>query len=358
MTPRTLGLAWAVLLAFATIAAAQDDRARVSGVVTDRSGGALPGVTVSLRGASVGTGSVVTDGAGRYQTRAVPPGTYNITFDLSGFESRTVSNLRLSAGQTAILDQEMSLASLSETVEVVAPAPVPPPPPKPRPRPTARPVDPEILASVCGPREAPNFSLAVGRVVSHRDDPGRQLLGPGDVLRIDAGEGDGITIGQNLVVRRRFRTGDRTASNKPATYGEHTAGLIQIIEVEKKTSAALVVYSCGEMMAGDAVERYVPQLARMEERPGTPQFDDPAKVLIGDNGQQMSAAGQMMVIDRGLVQGVQRGQRLTLFRRMKDTPPLIIGEGVIIALRPDSATIRIERATDAIMVGDLVALHR
>lgn len=169
------------------------------------------------------------------------------------------------------------------------------------------------------------------------------MLGPGDVLRLDAGEEAGITVGQNLVVRRRFRSGDLAAAKKLATYGELTAGLIQVIEVEKRSSAALVVYSCGEMVAGDAVERYVPQLARMEERRGTPQFEDAAKVLLGDNGQQMSAAGQMMVIDRGIVQGA---------------PPLIIGDAVIIALRPDSATIRIERATDAIMVGDLVALHR
>jgi hypothetical protein len=35
-----------------------------------------------------------------------------------------------------------------------------------------------------------------------------------------------------------------------------------------------------------------------------------------------------------------------------------IGDGVIVAVRPDSATILIDRATDAVMIGDLVALHR
>ena len=188
MTSRTLGLALAVLIGFASVAASQDDRARVTGVVTDRSGGALPGVTVTLRGPNLPGADVVTNGAGRYVTQWVRPGTYTIVFELSGFESRTLANLRLSPGQTAILDQEMSLAALSETVQVVAPAPVPPPPPAPKPRPAPRPVDPKVFASVCGPREAPNFSLAVGRVVSHRDDPARQLLGPGDMIRFDAGE--------------------------------------------------------------------------------------------------------------------------------------------------------------------------
>ena len=37
---------------------------------------------------------------------------------------------------------------------------------------------------------------------------------------------------------------------------------------------------------------------------------------------------------------------------------MTIGNGVVIAVRPDSATFKIERSTDAVSVGDLVALHR
>jgi hypothetical protein len=67
-----------------------------------------------------------------------------------------------------------------------------------------------------------------------------------------------------------------------------------------------------------------------------------------------------MVIDRGIMQGVQRGQQLTIFRRVdaRSGPLNILGDGVIVAVRADSATIRIERATDAVMVGDQVAIHR
>jgi hypothetical protein len=35
-----------------------------------------------------------------------------------------------------------------------------------------------------------------------------------------------------------------------------------------------------------------------------------------------------------------------------------IGDGLVISIRADSATVRVERSTDAVMVGDLVALHR
>ena len=354
----------------AAIAFAQTDQSRVMGIVTDSSGGALPGVSVALSGPAT-PAPVVTDGSGRYLTGWVAPGSYTLTFVLSGFETRTLTRVSLGAGQTVVLDQQLGLGALSETVEVMAPAPPPPPPPPapappPRvravapPRPQAKPVDPEVLASVCGPRQAPEFSLAMGHVVSRVDDSGRQLIGPGEVLHIDAGEKDGVAAGQNLVVRRRFQTGDLYAPKKLQTFGEQTVGLIQILEAKDASSAAIVVRACGEIEAGDAVERYVAQPAFFAVSEGTPRFEEPARIAFGEHGQSAASAGQMMVIDRGVMQGILRGQRLTIFRRPtgNDGPPLTIGDGVIIAVRSDSATILIDRTTDAVMIGDLVAMHR
>jgi hypothetical protein len=356
---RSAILTW-LLLSSATVGAAQDDRSRVMGVVTDGSGGALPGVTVTLRAGTAAPTTVFSDGAGHYLTPWVLPGTYTISFVLSGFETRTARSVRLDAGQTVVLDQQLPLASLSETVEVTAPAPAPPPRFIPAPRPQAKPVDKEILASVCGPRQATAFSQAIGRIVSHRDDPNRELIGPGDILRVDAGAQQGVTAGQNFVVRRRFQTGDLAASKKDATFGEQTAGLIQIVETESDASSALVVYVCGELYAGDSVEPYIPQPAFFAVAAGTPRFDEPARITTGENGRIVASGGQMMVIDRGIMQGVQRGQRLTIFRRPSGAGGMAvtIGDGVIIAVRADSATMRIDRATDAVVVGDTVALHR
>jgi hypothetical protein len=303
--------------------------------------------------------SVVTDGTGRYITPWVTPGKYTITFELSGFETRTIT-VQLGGGETGVLDQQLALAALSETVQVTAPAPAPPPEFRPPARPEPRPVDERALASVCGPQEARDFSVAIGHIVSHRDDPNRQLIGPRDVLRIDVGATQGVVTGQNFVVRRRFQTGDRAAPKKLATFAEQTAGLIQIVETQPNTSAAVVVYMCGEIYAGDTVEPLVAQSVFVAIPAGTPQFEEPARILTGEHGQSASADGQMMVIDRGIMQGVERGQRVTIFRRSAavEGVPVTIGDGVIIAVRADSATMRIDHATDAVMVGDMVALHR
>lgn len=352
------------------------DGARLTGRVTDGSGAALPGVTVTLRPSGGGAPTtIVSDGVGQFATPALPPDIYAVSFELTGFEARTRTGVELRQGELFILDQQLGLAALAETVEVVAEAPAPPPPPPPSPPPTPPappvrlsapkrpepiPVPAEVLASVCGPGQATDASLTIGHLVAHRDEPGRRLYGRGDLLVLDIGADLGIESGQNLVVRRRFLTGDRTRQFMRSSGGEQTAGLIQVVEAGATTSVAMVVYACGELFAGDAVEPFdaLPMWTAQGLR--TPQFDDPAHVILGEHGQTLGAPRQLMVIDRGAAQGAERGQRITIFRRSLggQGPVVQVADAIIVAVRPESATIRIERASDAVSVGDLVALHR
>jgi hypothetical protein len=349
------------------------DGARLTGRVTDGSGAALPGVTVTVRPISPGAPTtLVTDGVGQFVSPVLAPDVYAVSFELTGFEARTRSGVELRQGELFILDQQLGLASLAETVQVIADAPVPPPPPPPAPpppppaqvsaprRPEPIPVPAEALASVCGPGQASDASLTIGHLVAHRDQPGRRLYGRGDVLVLDIGADLGLEAGQNLVVRRRFLTDDRTRQFMRSSGGEQTAGLIQVVEAGTTTSVAVVVYACGELFAGDTVEPFdaVPMWTAQGLR--TPQFDDPAHVILGEHGQTLGAPRQLMVIDRGAAQGAERGQRITIFRRsLGDQGPVVrVADAIIVAVRSESATIRIERASDAVSVGDLVALHR
>ncbi len=381
VTARCLACLVAATLWSGVVAASAQDQpvppgGRLTGRVTDGSGAALPGVTITLRPAAPGNPtSLVSDGVGQYTSPALPPGVYEVTFEMSGFASRTKPGVELREGELFILDQQLGLASLAETVQVVAeapeppPAPAPPPPPPPPPppvrlaaprKPEAVPVPAEVLASVCGPGQPGDASLTIGHLVAHRDEPGRRLYGRGDVLVLDVGADLGLETGQNLVVRRRFATGERGLPAAKSTFGEQTAGLIQIVEAGIENSVAIVVYACGELFAGDTVEPFDALPVFTAQALGTPYYDDPAKVIIGEHGQTMGAPRQLMVIDRGAAQGAERGQRLTIFRRSLGTkgPVVSIADAIIVAVRPESATIRIERASDAVSVGDLVALHR
>ena len=367
MRARRTAFALVAMLAAAPAAPAQELRATITGRVTDGSGGALPGATVTVAPADGTAPPVVaiTDGVGQYLTAPVPPGTYTVTVELTGFTPQMRPNVVVRAGDVFVLDQALTVAQLSESLEVVAAAPAAPPPVpplklEPPTKPTIVPVPKEVLASVCGPGRPSDASLSIGKLLALRDEPKRTIYGNGDVLVLDVGADIGLVPAQNLVVRRRFRTGDKAQPKHRGEFGEQTAGLIQVVETNATTSVAVVVYTCGELFAGDVVEPFDALPVITTQANGEPRFDDPAHVVLGEHGQTLGATRQLMVIDRGTAQGAIRGQRITIFRRaLGDRGPVqTIADAVIVSVRNDSATIRIERTRDAVSVGDLVALHR
>ncbi len=356
----------AILLLTAAVhpaAAMAQSGGRLTGRVTDGSGGALPGVTVSVASPRLRQPVVVTtDEVGQYQTPVLTPGAYTVTFELPGFESRTNPTVLLQAGEVFILDRQLGLASLAETVTVTGEEPKAPPmlPLTPlRTTPKITPVPRPLLASVCGPQIADEVDVVVGHIVAHRDDPKRALYGPGDVLLLDVGADMGMTVGQNFIVRRRFRYGDKGAPPKLATYGGQSAAVVQVVGTTPETAVVAVVYACGEFEAGDAIAPFDPMPVVTADALGEPEFDDPAHIVFGELGRVTASSNQLMVIDRGAEQDVSRGQRVTVFRRSVPGGPVVsIGDGLVVAVRPQSATIRLDRVTDAIEAGALVALHR
>ena len=98
------------------VASSQD--ATITGTVTDATGGILPGVAVEARDAA-GTAQVtVTDGTGQFTFSGLTPGTYDVTFTLSGF-TVPAQVVEASAAATAVLDMEMAVGGLAAEVVVV-----------------------------------------------------------------------------------------------------------------------------------------------------------------------------------------------------------------------------------------------
>ncbi|MCY3843690.1 MAG: TonB-dependent receptor, partial [Acidobacteria bacterium] len=117
-TMMEMGVALLALLVAGTGSAAAQEGG-VTGVVTDDTGGVLPGVTVEASGAPLPGGPrlTVTDGDGTYALTALPPGTFLVTFTLPGFE-RLERELALDAAATATLDVSLELGGLFEEVTV------------------------------------------------------------------------------------------------------------------------------------------------------------------------------------------------------------------------------------------------
>jgi len=98
----------------------------ISGEVKDDQGGVLPGVTVTATSPALvgGTASAVTNEAGIYRFPAVPPGEYNLAYELAGFTKVTRGPIRIGLGFTANVNVTLGVATLQETVTVSGQSPV------------------------------------------------------------------------------------------------------------------------------------------------------------------------------------------------------------------------------------------
>lgn len=116
-------LALGVLLA-PMAAWAQDGT--ITGVVSDASGGVLPGVTVEASSPALieKVRAVTTDGTGRYRIVALPPGSYTLTFTLPGFATVKRDGIELTGAVTATVNAEMRVGGLEETITVTGESPI------------------------------------------------------------------------------------------------------------------------------------------------------------------------------------------------------------------------------------------
>jgi hypothetical protein len=333
----------------------------VHGVVADGSGGVLPGVTVvATSGDGQVLASAVTDASGGYLFAALPPVSVRLTFQLEGF-STAVADVTVRPNADAVVAPRLLLAPRSETVVVVAKAPVDVAPPQRRSLPNSPPPPPPVLTpvpehdrdSICGPAKPSLSAESFGTIRSRRDTSENGLYGEDDQLIIDRGTLNGVEVGRNFVVRRTYRANGEAG----AATGEHTAGLLQIVAAGERASVGVVVYTCDEMMRGDRLASFNPEPIRTPEPAGVPAYDDAARILFADAGQVHGAPRRLMVIDRGSDHGLRVGQRLTLFRRQRLSAgaPAIVGDAIVVSVQIDSATIRVERAIDAIASGDFAA---
>ena len=125
----TVGVALALVLAVATPVLAQGGGASstgtIQGRVVDAQGAVLPGVTITAASSSMpGVQTAVSSETGNYRFPAVPPGTYTLNYELSGFSPLHREGVEIRLGFTATVNVELALATLQETVTVSGASPI------------------------------------------------------------------------------------------------------------------------------------------------------------------------------------------------------------------------------------------
>jgi len=98
----------------------------IAGTVRDESGAVLPGVTVQVASPALIEGSreAVSDASGLYSITNLRPGTYTVTFALTGFATTVRPNVVIEASFAAQVNADLKLSSLQETITVTGEAPI------------------------------------------------------------------------------------------------------------------------------------------------------------------------------------------------------------------------------------------
>src|SRR5512144_915241 len=114
-----------VVLCAPALVMAQTGAGSITGLITDETGGALPGVTITAtnQGTSV-TYTAVSNAAGNYTIATLPVGSYTVKAELTGFRTTTTAAFALEAKQIARLDFKMTVGGLQETVQVEGVSPI------------------------------------------------------------------------------------------------------------------------------------------------------------------------------------------------------------------------------------------
>jgi hypothetical protein len=96
----------------------------ISGTVYDQFGAVLPRVTINVADTQTGlTRKAVTDGAGQYRLVGLPPSSYDVSAEASGFATEVRKGVSVAIGQTVASDFRMKPAQVATVVEVMSEPP-------------------------------------------------------------------------------------------------------------------------------------------------------------------------------------------------------------------------------------------
>ncbi len=110
-----------VAVLFNATTSAQVITGQISGIVKDKTGAALPGVTVTvINQQTTLERTAATDQDGFYLVTNLPPGSYRVRVEHRGFKTYSGDNIQLTAGERVSVNPALEVGELTETVTIAA----------------------------------------------------------------------------------------------------------------------------------------------------------------------------------------------------------------------------------------------
>lgn len=119
------GMLFTAWFAVPVRAQSQAANGAIEGTLTDAQGGLLPGVNIQILNTDTGASRLtLTNEDGFYRALLLPLGTYRVVAELQGFRKHDQGGITLSAGQTAVINVQLTVGDLTEAITVTTQSPI------------------------------------------------------------------------------------------------------------------------------------------------------------------------------------------------------------------------------------------
>jgi hypothetical protein len=253
MRTQLIGILLVLALAAAlplTVSAQLNQTGSLMGTVSDNQKQPLPGVTVTIKSPSIILPQMDTLSStqGQYRFVALPPGIYEITFTLSGFNTLVRQEIRVGLGQTTTIDAVLEQKSLTESVTVIGKSPTIDI------QSTAKStnLDRQFLTSVPAARNLDAFfNMAPGVTAEQNNSNGLMSSANGSGVRDNAFNLDGVNITDPGVGTQQYQFGidiieeiSVLSGGMPAEFGDAMGAAVNVVTRSggNKLSGSLSLY--------------------------------------------------------------------------------------------------------------------
>ena len=192
----------------------------------------------------------------------------------------------------------------------------------------------------------------------------RVIAGDDDIVYTDMGTLHGLKGGEKFSIFRKEGSVKHPKTEETLGIKIIPLGTLQITDLEKKASRAIITKNYREISLGSVLLPYR-EGQRREVSLKMPSRDMKGYIVESFSGTSIIAAGDIVFIDLGRIQGAEPGNMFYIVRdvvldkkltegRVDKLPQELLGALVILDTRENTATTLVVKSIDAIYKGDRI----
>jgi hypothetical protein len=208
-------------------------------------------------------------------------------------------------------------------------------------------------------------SQPTGYIISTYQD--RHIVGEDDVVYTDIGKEKEAKVGDRFSIFRKMEEVSHPVSNFIMGYKVIPLGVLQLTEVEAKSSKAIIAKSFMEIGRGSYLMPYRDRKREVALKASTRELS--GYIIDTQAGYQAIAAGDVAFLDLGSSQGLEVGNMLYIVRDVEldqlyvqgnigKLPAEVIGALVVVEVGEKTATALIVKSIETVYIGDRVELKK